>query len=93
MEPILMISVQRDAKDEIEPLYWARDKISIRDLSSTSEMGYQLDASSIEELSCSDNDPIVDQENLKKIKEPLSHRKGEFGIECSRERKLARKER
>ena len=55
-------------------------------------MGYQLDASSIEELSYNDNDPIVDQENLKKIKELLSHRKREFGIEYSRERKLVRKE-
>ena len=34
VEPIFMISMKRDAKDEIEPLYWAKDKISIRDLSS-----------------------------------------------------------
>ena len=93
VEPILMITVKRDAKDEIEPLYWAKDEISIRDISSASEKGYQLDASSIEELSCSDKDPIVDPENLEKIKELLSHRKEEFGLECSRERKLARKER
>ena len=33
IEPILMITVKRDANDEIEPLYWAKDEISIRDIS------------------------------------------------------------
>ena len=93
VEPVLMITIKRDAKDEIEPLYWAKDKISIRYLSSASETGYQLDVSSIQELSCSENDPIVDLENMEKIKDLLSHRKSEFEFECSRERKLARKER
>ena len=37
--------------------------------------------------------PIVNHENIEKINELLSHRKSELGIECSRERKLARKER
>ena len=49
-----------------------------------------LDASSIEELSYSDNDPIVDQENIEEIKELLIHRMSEFGFKCSRERKLAK---
>ena len=93
VEPILMITVRRDANDEIEPLYWAKDEISIRDLLSTTETRYQLDASPVEDSSSSDNDPTVDQENLEKIKELLSHRNDEMGFECSRERKLARKER
>ena len=93
IEPILMITVKRDANDEIEPLYWAKDEISIRDISSTSETGHQLEAILVEDLSCGENDPIVDLENLEKIKELLSHRKDEIGFECSRERKLARKER
>ena len=42
VEPILMILVKGDAKDEIEPLYWVRDEISIRDLSPASEMGNPL---------------------------------------------------
>ena len=87
VEPILMITVKMDAKDEIEPLYWAKDEISIRDISSSSETGYQL---AVEDLSCSKNDPIVDPENLEKIRELLSHRKDEIGFECSRERELAR---
>ena len=40
IEPILMITIKRDTKDEIEPLYWAKDEISIRDISSASETGY-----------------------------------------------------
>ena len=44
IEPILMIAVKRDANDEIEPLYWAKDGISIRDISSANETRYQLDA-------------------------------------------------
>ena len=59
IEPILMITVKRDTNDQIEPLYWAKDEISIRDISSASEIGYQLDASSVEDISCSENDPIV----------------------------------
>ena len=92
IEPILMITVKRDANDEIEPLYWAKDEISIRDISSANEMGYQLDASLVENISCNEEDPIVDQGNLEKIRELLSHRKEEMGFECSKERKLARKE-
>ena len=75
------------------PLYWENDEISIRDISSAKETGYQLDASPVEDISGSENDPIADQENLEKTKELLSHRKEEMGFECSRERKLARKER
>ena len=87
------VSVKRDTDDEIEPLYWEKDEISIRDLSSASETGYQLDASPVEDVSGSDSDPIVDQEDLEKIRELLSHRTSEMGLECSRERRLARKER
>ena len=61
VEPILMILVKCNDKDEIEPLYWAKDKISIRDLSSTSEIGYQLDASPVEDTSGSESEPTVDQ--------------------------------
>ena len=92
IEPILMIAAKRDTNDEIEPLYWAKDEISIRNIFLASETGYQLDASSIENLSYSDNAPIVDLENLEKIKELLSHRKDKLGLECSRKRRLARKE-
>ena len=88
-----MILVKKDAIDEIELLYWAKDEIRIRDISSASETGYQLDASPVEDISCSESDPIVDQENLEKIRDLLSHRNDEMGFECSRERKLARKER
>ena len=93
IEPILMIAVKRDSNDEIEPLYWAKDEISIRDLSSASETGYQLDASPVEDSSGSENDPIIDQENLEKVRELLSHRNEKMEFECSLERKLARKER
>ena len=93
IEPILMIAVKRDSNDQVEPLYWAKDEISIRDLSSASETGYQLDASPVEETSGSENDPTVDQENLEKVRELLSHRNERMEFECSQERRLARKER
>ena len=66
IEPILMIVVKRDANDEIKPLYWARDEISIRDISSANETRYQMDASPVEDISGSDNDPIVDQKTWRK---------------------------
>ena len=55
-------------------------------------MGYQLDASLTKDISSSENNPIVYQENLEKIRELLSHVNDEVGFECSQERKLARKE-
>ena len=80
IEPILMIAVKRDTNDELEPPYWAKDEISIKDLSSASETRYQLDASLVEDISGSDSDPTVDQENLEKIRELLSHRNDEMGF-------------
>ena len=47
----------------------------------------------MEDSSGSENDPIVDQENLEKVRELLSHRNGHIQFECSLERELARRER
>ena len=93
IEPILMIDVKGDINDEIEPLYWAKDEISIRDLSSATKTGYQLYASLVEDMFGNENDPTIDQENLEKVRELLSHRNEKMEFECSQERRLARKER
>ena len=87
-----MILVKWDARNEIEPLYWAKDEIIIRDLSQASDDGYHLDISSSKEISCNEKNHWVEQEIMDKTKELLSHRNSELGIECSKERKQAQKE-
>ena len=88
-----MISVKWDVRNEIGQIYWAKDEISIRNLSPASDDGYHMDITLSKETSCNEKDPWVDEEIMDKIKDLLSHRNGELGIECSKERKKAQKER
>ena len=80
VEPILMISIKWEARNEIEALYWTKDEISIKDLSLASDDGYHMDISLAKETTCNEEDPWVDQESMNKIKELLSHRNRELGI-------------
>ena len=95
VQPVLMISISHDKKENIEPMCWIKDEVSIRDVSSAEEKGYLVE-DEFSDLE-SELDMDVDEENLNKIRELLGHRNTEqraiLDMKSTLERQKARRKR